>query len=153
MESSPLKWKFTLLLSMIPPVHPHKSIAWSKRLSKQRSLGFFFRYWRPFEPSGLPGPVPGAQAPQRSKLPSPYERDSSLGAQGQLASELNVCTTVPSACGAGWSGVGRASGEALRLSVGLICKRNATILPAETCSVESQTWRKGFCFYFFTFMK
>lgn len=58
----------------------------------------------------------------------------------------NVCTTVPSACGAGWEWGGRSPGEVLRLSVGLICKHNATILPEETCSVESQTWRKFFFF-------
>ena len=97
-------------------------------------------------PFYLPGPVPGAQASQRSKLPSVWETQPGRGGRqhgGGWHQSWNVCTAVPSTCGAGRRG-GRSPGEALRLSVGLICKHNATILPEETCSVESQTWRKFF---------
>ena len=95
-------------------------------------------------PFCLPGPVPGAQAPQRSKFPSLYERDSAWerwqAAQGWLASESQcVCHSAIHLWSGGGSGVGKALGEALRLSVGLISKHNATLLPEETCSVESQT--------------
>lgn len=102
--------------------------------------------------------MPGAQAPQRSKLPSPYERDSAWerwqAAQGQLASEWQcVYLSAIRLWSGGGSGVGRALGEALRLSMGLICKRNATILPEETCSVEIPNLKGRFLFLFFYLMK
>lgn len=60
-------------------------------------------------PYHLPGPVPGAQASQRSKLLSLYERDLAWvrqrAAQGQLASELECVyrSAVPQGVGLwGW---------------------------------------------------
>lgn len=142
------KRKFTRFSAWFPQSTPVKSIAWAQATLRTTVPWLLFpvltSIWAPL----CLWPCARGTGAQRSKLPSPYERDSAWERRGSWHRSWNVCTTVPSASGAGWEGWAGVSPRRSSQIVSGVDLKPTNYSAHETCSVESQTWRKGFVFIF-----